>query len=71
MVAHAYNPNTQELEAGGVQDHPWLCVKFEASMGYMGPCFKTKETNEPTTTKTLKYLIIKCVFQCVDVEHHL
>lgn len=33
MVAHAYNPNAQEVEAGGVQDHPSLCGKFEANMG--------------------------------------
>lgn len=36
MVAYACNPNTRETKAEGrgAQRHPWLPVKFEASLGY-------------------------------------
>ena len=39
LVTHAYNPSTQEMEAGGseVQSPPQLHSKFEASLGYMRP----------------------------------
>lgn len=36
MVVYACNPNIQETKAKGrgAQGHPWLPVKFEASLGY-------------------------------------
>lgn len=39
MVAHTFNPATQEVEAGGsgVQVYPWL---FKVNLGYMRPCFQ-------------------------------
>lgn len=44
MLAHTNKPRTQEAEAGrsGVKSCPWLHREFEASLGYMRACFKTK-----------------------------
>lgn len=35
--AHAYNPSTQEVEAGGseVEGYPWLRIKFQDRLSYM------------------------------------
>lgn len=38
FMAEACNPSTREIETGlGVQSHPWLHRKSEASLGYMTP----------------------------------
>ena len=60
MIAHAYNPNTWEAEAGGsrVQGQPQQCNKFEASLMYRTPCLK-KEMNQ--TTKSSAPTSIECL----------
>lgn len=42
MVAHNYNPSTEELEAGKSDDKgpPLLHDKFKNSLGYMKPNLK-------------------------------
>jgi hypothetical protein len=46
MVAHAFNPSTQEAMAGGflgAQGQPGLYCEFQIIRGYiMRPCFKIK-----------------------------
>lgn len=44
-MIHVYNPNTQETGTGGlgVQGHPQLRTEFEASLGYVILCLKTKQ----------------------------
>jgi hypothetical protein len=34
MVVHAFNPSTQEEEAGGFQGQPGLQSEFQDSQGY-------------------------------------
>ena len=51
MVAHAFNPSTQEAEAGGylqVRGQPGLQSEFQDSQDYPEkPCFqKTKQLEE-------------------------
>jgi hypothetical protein len=44
MVAHAFNPSTQEAEAGGFQDQPEFQSEFQDSQGYTEkPCLKKKK----------------------------
>lgn len=44
MVGHSCNSSTLETESArlGVQDHPWVHIKFKASLGYMKHCTKIK-----------------------------
>lgn len=44
VVAHAYNPSTQEVGVGEsrVQGHLQLCRQFEASQSYIRPCLQKK-----------------------------
>lgn len=53
MVVHAYNPSTQEMEAGGseFQGHPCPHSNFEAILGYI-PQFK-KNIYTPQQLKNL------------------
>lgn len=46
MVAHAYNPRTQEVEAGGseLQGHPQLHSKFEVRVTTFNIIFWDKNT---------------------------
>jgi hypothetical protein len=49
VVAQAYNPSTQETEAGGsseIQGYPLLHSKFEASQGYMRLYLKRERGQE-------------------------
>jgi hypothetical protein len=53
-VAHAFNPNTWEADAGGfwVQGQPGLQSEFQDSQGYTEkPCLKTKQ-NKTKQNKT-------------------
>jgi hypothetical protein len=38
MVAHAFNLNTWNIEAGE-EDNPQLCILFEVNLGHRKPCF--------------------------------
>lgn len=44
MLTHAYNPSMLGTKAreSGIRDHPQVCGEFEAMLGYMRPCLKTK-----------------------------
>lgn len=44
MVAHTCNPNSWEMEVGGlgVHGHPWLYIWFEISLGYINPLSQKK-----------------------------
>jgi hypothetical protein len=49
VVVHAFNPSTQEAEAGGVWGQPGLQSEFQDSQGYTErSCLKqtNKQTNE-------------------------
>jgi hypothetical protein len=50
VVAHAFNPSTQEAEAGGFLSlQPGLQSEFQDSQGYTEkPCLKNKQTNKQT-----------------------
>lgn len=56
MVAQTRNPSTQDVETGGSVGS-LLHSEFEASVNYMGPCLKTKQTKggEPTTKSPWKF----------------
>jgi hypothetical protein len=46
VVAHAFNPSTQEAEAGGFLSQPSLQNEFQDSQGYTEkPCLE-KQTNK-------------------------
>jgi hypothetical protein len=47
IACHPYDTSNWELEAGGssVQQHPQLCRRFKASLGYMRPDFMAKSPN--------------------------
>lgn len=49
MVAHAQNPGTSEVKAGGlrVQDSPQLCRMFESSVDYPRFSFRVKRKIKP------------------------
>lgn len=42
VVVHTCELSTQGVDSGesNLQDHPRLCSKFEASLGYVGPITK-------------------------------
>lgn len=44
MVTHVYYLSAQKVESdeSGVQGHPWLHSKFDANLGNMKLCLKTK-----------------------------
>lgn len=48
MAVHACALCTWEVEAGGlgVQGYPWLCSNFAASLGYIRPCLKQRESKQ-------------------------
>jgi hypothetical protein len=61
MVAHAFNLNTQEAEAGrlGVQGQPGLQSKFQNSQGYTEkPCLRNIYIS-PIISKWLYISIIR------------
>jgi hypothetical protein len=54
VVAHVFNPSTQEAEAGGFLSsrpgQPGLQSEFQDSQGYTEkPCLKRKQTNKQKT----------------------
>jgi hypothetical protein len=53
VVAHAFNPSTQEAEAGGFLSQPGLQSEFQDSQGYTEkPCLK--KTNKQKKQKKRK-----------------
>lgn len=40
MVLYAYDPDTLEAGGSGVENKPWLPIKFKACQGCVQPCFK-------------------------------
>lgn len=53
-VAYACDPNTEKVEAERTKDqgHPWLHIRFEASLRYMRSCLKANQlTDQPQTNK--------------------
>jgi hypothetical protein len=56
VVAHAFNPSTQEAKAGRVRGQPGLQSEFQDSQGYTEkPCLEKKQ-NQPTNQTNNKIL---------------
>jgi hypothetical protein len=56
LVAHAFNPITQEAEAGGfLSSRPAWSTQFQDSQGYTEkPCLERQKTNKQTNKKPKK-----------------
>lgn len=56
-AVHTCDPSTRGPEAGGsgVCSHPWLHIRFEASLGYMRPCQKRRKEESVYTPSPSSY----------------
>lgn len=46
VVVHTCNPRWEvETELSGIQGHPLICSESEASLAYMRPCLKNRDTH--------------------------
>lgn len=43
MVAHSWDPSTQEVEASEIQGRPWSHGEFEVSLSYTRHCLKIQK----------------------------
>lgn len=71
VVVYTSNGSTQEVETGqlGIQECPWICIKFKASLGYILPCLKhLTEENQLATYKPMDGTTRR---HPVDAVHHV
>lgn len=67
---HVCNATTKELEAGGsgVQDHPQIHTKLDASLGYMGPCHRNTKKKKKPNPNTI--FLHTCKYTYIHINIH-
>jgi hypothetical protein len=73
MVAHAFNTNTWEAEAGGfLSSRPaWSTAWFQDSQGYTEkPCLENQKTKKQTNKNEQFFHNLICKYQNIISSHH-